>query len=86
MPFFGVNVIRFDSQREAPKGVTTALTPSPAEYLRAKDPAHIKFRIAKAGAYRIRVRLPKEPDVESEDTDEGLTAFAEKRKLVFKGR
>ena len=69
-PFFGVNVIRFDSDRTISKGVSPTLTPRPAEFLRAKDPAHIKFRVAKAGEYRIHVRLPQEPAEESEETDE----------------
>lgn len=72
-PYFGVNLLRFAAKTAASKDMIATLTPSPAEYLRAMNPAHVKFRLAKAGGYRIRLRLPKEPDVEAASDDEEPT-------------
>lgn len=69
-PFFGVSLIKLKAETSKPKGVNAVMWPSPAEYLRTKDPAHVKFRIAKAGAYRLRLRLPKEPDIETAEDEE----------------
>jgi hypothetical protein len=76
-PFFGVSLVKFEVETVKPKGVSANLWPSPSEFLRTKNPAHVKFRVAKPGSYRLHLRTSKEPDeFEDEEAIAGEASYA----------
>jgi len=69
-PSFGVNTVKFDFETSVKDGALASMDPPPAERLRTRTKAHMRFRVAKPWAYRVWIDIAEEPAPEIDPEDE----------------